>query len=188
MTAEHLSEERLSPERSPFERGRSERASTKALTGKPTSGRPAVGKAGAGKQLGLRPSRVSLPRVPALRSLTESVHSPLYGVLVAVSIAVLVGAALLHVWTRLEVIRIGYALSEQTKLHRALREHEQRLRLELATQKDPAAIERVAREQLHMAPPDPSSIRIVGRAGRGPSASRLHPTGAPRPSGAGEAP
>ena len=44
-------------------------------------------------------------------------------------------------------------LSEQTKIHRALREHEQRLRLELATQKDPAAIERVAREQLHMAPP-----------------------------------
>ena len=76
----------------------------------------------------------------------------------------LVIVALLHVWTRLEIVRIGYALSEETKLHQTLREHEQRLRLELASRKDPAAIERIAREQLHMAPPEPSSIRIVPRA------------------------
>ena len=130
------------------------------------------------KSPGLRASRESLPKLSWLWAWTDAVRSPTYGILVSISTAVLVGAALLHVWTRLEVIRIGYALSEQTKLHRALREHEQRLRLELATQKDPAAIERVAREQLHMAPPDPSSIRILssgrraaGSSGRTPAAS-----------------
>ncbi len=142
------------------------------------------------------------PRFPRLAALLEGLYSPIYGVVIAVAIVVLVGAALLHVWTRLEVIRIGYALSEQTKIHRALREHEQRLRLELATQKDPAAIERVAREQLHMAPPDPSSIRVISgvrhsspsRGGRpaarargsaegSPSSPRLAPTPA-SPAGA----
>lgn len=113
------------------------------------------------KKSTLRGGREAGPRFPRLAALLDGIYSPLYGVGVAMAIVVLVGAALLHVWTRLEVIRIGYALSEQTKIHRALREHEQRLRLELATQKDPAAIERVAREQLHMAPPDPSSIRII---------------------------
>lgn len=117
----------------------------------------------------LRGSDKTGPRFPRLAALLDGLYSPIYGVGVAVAIVVLVGAALLHVWTRLEVIRIGYALSEQTKIHRALREHEQRLRLELATQKDPAAIERVAREQLHMAPPDPSSIRIISAPRHGSS-------------------
>ena len=122
------------------------------------------------------------PRFPRLVAFFEGIYSPIYGVGVAVAVTALVGAALLHVWTRLEVIRIGYALSEQTKIHRALREHEQRLRLELATQKDPAAIERVAREQLHMAPPDPSSIRILsgprhGGARGGRTAGRARGTG-----------
>jgi len=178
-----MSREPSSPEK-PAERQTSGRVvSGKPTTGKVVSGKPSGGKIPGGKATGLRGGRGGLPRLPRLLALTESVRSPLFGVLTAVTIAVLVTAALLHVWTRLEVIRIGYALSEQTKLHRALREHEQRLRLELATQKDPAAIERVAREQLHMAPPDPSSIRILGRAGHGASAGRARGGAAARAGG-----
>jgi cell division protein FtsL len=92
------------------------------------------------------------------------IHSPGFAITLAVSLSSLVVVALLHVWTRLEIVRIGYALSEETRLHQALREHEQRLRLELAARKDPAAIERAAREQAHMAPPDPTAIRIVPRS------------------------
>jgi cell division protein FtsL len=149
------------------------------------------------KKSTLRGGREAGPRFPRLAALLDGIYSPLYGVGVAMAIVVLVGAALLHVWTRLEVIRIGYALSEQTKIHRALREHEQRLRLELATQKDPAAIERVAREQLHMAPPDPSSIRIISgpRHAGSPRGSRPPRgrtttdggTGTPRPPAPGPA-
>jgi cell division protein FtsL len=90
-------------------------------------------------------------------------HSPGYAIALALTLTALVIVALLHVWTRLEIVRIGYALSEQTKIHGALREHEQRLRLELATRKDPAAIERAARERLHMTPPDSTAIRVVHR-------------------------
>jgi cell division protein FtsL len=100
-----------------------------------------------------------------LAGLWDRLHSPGFAIALALTLTSLVVVALLHVWTRLEIVRIGYALSEETKLHQALREHEQRLRLELASRKDPAAIERAARESLHMAPPDSSAIRVVSRSG-----------------------
>jgi cell division protein FtsL len=88
-------------------------------------------------------------------------RSPSFGLTVGLTVSSLVLIALLYVWSRLEVIRIGYELSQQSKLARALAQHNQRLRLELATRKDPATIERFARERLHMAPPLPSAIRMV---------------------------
>ena len=87
--------------------------------------------------------------------------------LVAVLIAGAVAAALLHVWVRLQVIEAGYQLARETKARHDLGEQIQKLRLELATRSDPSQIERRAREELHMATPDPSSIRVVriGRSG-----------------------
>lgn len=95
------------------------------------------------------------------RALTWPARTRSYGIVVALSLAALAVVALLHVWTRLEIIRIGYELSQQTRLHQALSQHNQRLRLELATRKDPATVERIARERLQMVPPDPSAIRVL---------------------------
>lgn len=107
------------------------------------------------------------------RVITWPSQSPSFGLTVGLAVSSLVLIALLYVWSRLEVIRIGYELSQQSKLARALAQHNQRLRLELATRKDPATIERFARERLHMAPPLPSAIRIVkstkGRSAEGSS-------------------
>lgn len=117
--------------------------------------------------------RSSLRREPIsirVAAVWRRVHSSGFAIALALTLTSLVVVALLHVWTRLEIVRIGYALSEQTRLHQALREHEQRLRLELATRKDPAAIERAARERLHMAPPDPAAIRVVPHVPTAPSA------------------
>jgi cell division protein FtsL len=95
------------------------------------------------------------------RALTWPARTRSYGIIVTLAMISLVVVALLHVWTRLEVIRIGYALSQQSRLHQALVQHNQRLRLELATRKDPAIVERIARERLQMVPPDPSGIRVL---------------------------
>jgi cell division protein FtsL len=95
------------------------------------------------------------------RALTWPARTRSYGVIVTLSTLSLVVVALLHVWTRLEVIRIGYELSQQSRLHQALVQHNQRLRLELATRKDPATVEKIARERLQMVPPDPSGIRVL---------------------------
>jgi cell division protein FtsL len=86
----------------------------------------------------------------------------------SLAIAIGVCMALLHVSVRLRVIRVGYALSQETQIRHDLMEQNQRLRLELAARKDPGTIERLARERLKMVPPDPGAIRVVrtGKDGR----------------------
>ena len=113
------------------------------------------------------------------RLLTAPLRGRSFGISFALSLGALVVVALLYVWTRLEVIRIGYALSEQARLHRALLQHTQRLRLELATRKDPAYVERFARERLHMTLPDPTAIRVLRRERTQERPSSRAGTGAP---------
>jgi len=79
--------------------------------------------------------------------------------MIALSIAGIGAAALLHVWVHLQVIAVGYDISRETKARHDLSEMNQRLALELRTRMDLAAVEKVAREQLKMAPPDPRAIR-----------------------------
>ncbi len=75
--------------------------------------------------------------------------------------AVVTFAALAHVWVRLQMLSIGYDISRETRWKHDLGELNQKLALELRTRMDLGVIERVAREQLKMAPPDPRSIRVV---------------------------
>ena len=132
---------------------------------------PAVKAARAGKKIVNPPGVLGAIQ----RALTWPARTRSYGIIITLTLTSLVVVALLHVWTRLEIIRIGYALSQQSRLHQALVQHNQRLRLELATRKDPATIERIARERLQMVPPDPSAIRVL----RAPSApGPAHPGGA----------
>ena len=70
-------------------------------------------------------------------------------------------AAMAHVSLRLGVVRMGYQIGEQTRQRRALEEQRRRYTTELSMLKNPARIERIAREKLHMELPDPSRIRTV---------------------------
>lgn len=83
------------------------------------------------------------------------------------------GAALGHVWVRLQQIQTGYALSRERREARGLAESQKRLRLEAAVLKQPQRIERIARVRLGMTAPDPSKIHIVRvarTAAQGPAA------------------
>ncbi len=71
------------------------------------------------------------------------------------------GAALGHVWVRLQQIQTGYALSKERRQARELAENQKRLRLEAAVLKQPQRIERIARVRLGMTAPDPSRIHVV---------------------------
>jgi cell division protein FtsL len=71
------------------------------------------------------------------------------------------GAALGHVWVRLQQIQTGYALSQERREARALAETQKRLRLEAAVLKQPQRIERIARTRLGMTAPDPARIHVV---------------------------
>ena len=85
---------------------------------------------------------------------------------IAIVVGVVAFAALAHVHLRLEVLRAGYDVSRETQRKHDLEDQNQKLRLELLTRRDPSPIDRRAREELGMAPPDPAAIRILGPDGR----------------------
>jgi cell division protein FtsL len=73
---------------------------------------------------------------------------------------VLVLASILHVWLRLQVIRLGYELSAARTMQLRL-EHERReLEIELATLRDPARIAQGAR-RLGMTAPRAGQVTIL---------------------------
>jgi cell division protein FtsL len=82
-------------------------------------------------------------------------------VLIVAAFLAVSGAAMAHVSLRIGVVRMGYQISEQTRTRRALEEQRRRYTTELSMLKNPARIERLAREKLHMELPDPSRIRTV---------------------------
>jgi cell division protein FtsL len=91
---------------------------------------------------------------------------------IALAVVCATVVALVHVYIHLQVIQAGYELGRETKTRHELTEQNQRLRLELATRKDPSLIERRAREELHMQTPDPGAIRVITVGRSGPIAVR----------------
>jgi cell division protein FtsL len=79
--------------------------------------------------------------------------------MMAVFVAV-TGAALAHVSLRLGVVRMGYAIGEQTRERRRLEEEARHLSIQLAELKRPDRIEALARAQ-GMTLPDAAHIRTL---------------------------
>ncbi len=71
------------------------------------------------------------------------------------------GGALFYVWSRIQVIRIGYEISSGLKEERRLTEANKKLRLEIATLKSCPRIEKVATEELRMAKPKPEQVIVI---------------------------
>jgi cell division protein FtsL len=75
--------------------------------------------------------------------------------------AILVGLAVVQVWLRLQVVRLGYELSAARTMQMRL-EHERReLEVELATLRDPGRIAEVARRRLGMVEPAHGQVVIL---------------------------
>jgi cell division protein FtsL len=80
----------------------------------------------------------------------------------AAPIALLAALAVFHVWGRTRVVAAGYALGELQRAHVSLESEHDRLRIEVETLRSPAALERVARTRLGMAPPAPGAVSAAG--------------------------
>lgn len=76
-------------------------------------------------------------------------------------ISLLVGDCLFCVWSRTEVVKEGYALSELNREIKKLHREHERLSLVAAGLRSPARIESIARERLGLQVPLPSQIRTV---------------------------
>lgn len=72
-----------------------------------------------------------------------------------------IGGSLFYVWSRIQVIRLGYEISNAMKGERALTEANKKLRLEIATLKSYARIEKLALEELRMTKPGPEQVIVI---------------------------
>ncbi|MGA2518072.1 MAG: cell division protein FtsL [Thermodesulfobacteriota bacterium] len=72
-----------------------------------------------------------------------------------------IGGCLFYVWSRIQVIQLGYEISNALKEERALTEANKKLRLEIATLKSYARIEKVAVEELSMSKPKPDQVIVI---------------------------
>ena len=82
-------------------------------------------------------------------------------ILFTLLILFLIGGSLFYVWSRIQVIRLGYEISNALKVEKALTEGNKRLRLEIATLKSYARIEKLAVEELRMTKPKPEQVIVI---------------------------
>lgn len=71
---------------------------------------------------------------------------------------------IIHVTSRVMVVDAGYRLSRLEQESRALTLANDKIRIELAYLRSPARLEKLAREQLHMALPSPASVITLEKA------------------------
>jgi cell division protein FtsL len=72
-----------------------------------------------------------------------------------------IGGSLFYVWSRIQVIQLGYEISNALKEGRGLTETSKKLRIEIAALKSYARIERIATEELGMAKPKPDQVIVI---------------------------
>ncbi len=73
----------------------------------------------------------------------------------------LILCSLFFVWSRIQVIQLGYEISNAVKDGRSLAEVNKKLRLEIATLKSYTRIEKIAIEELGMSKPRPDQVIII---------------------------
>lgn len=73
----------------------------------------------------------------------------------------LILSALFFVWSRIQVIQLGYEISKALNEGRALTEGNRQLRLEIATLKSYARIEKIAVEELGLSKPKPDQVVVI---------------------------
>jgi cell division protein FtsL len=73
----------------------------------------------------------------------------------------LMGGSLFYVWSRIQVIQLGYEISCALKEGRGLTETNKKLRVEIASLKSYARIERMATEESKMAKPRPDQVIVI---------------------------
>ena len=80
---------------------------------------------------------------------------------VGLLIVVLLGVVLVHVWLRLQVVRMGYVLSTASKLQSRLEQENRELKVELATLTTRDRLDEMARRRLGLTPPQKGQVVVL---------------------------
>jgi cell division protein FtsL len=78
-----------------------------------------------------------------------------------VPLLLLILSSLFFVWSRIQVIQLGYEISQALKQGRTLDEGNKRLKLEIATLKSYSRIEKIAVEDLGLSKPKPDQVVVI---------------------------
>lgn len=81
--------------------------------------------------------------------------------LVTLFILCLIVASLFYVWSRVQVIQLGYQISSALKEEKKIIDANKRLRLEIATLKSYSRIEKMAVEELKMTKPTADQVIVI---------------------------
>lgn len=81
--------------------------------------------------------------------------------LIAAFLLFFIGGSLFYVWSRIQVLQLGYEISNALKEEKALTEKNKKLRLEIATLKSYGRIEKLAVEELKMTKPKPEQVIVI---------------------------
>ena len=73
----------------------------------------------------------------------------------------LIVVSLFYVWSRVQVIQLGYKISSALKEEKKMTEGNKRLRLEIATLKSYSRIEKLAVEELKMTKPTADQVIVI---------------------------
>lgn len=73
----------------------------------------------------------------------------------------LVFCALLFVWSRIEVVQIGYDISQANNVYHELIKENHRLRVEIVSLNSPSRIEKITRTKLGLRSPQPEQIILI---------------------------
>lgn len=73
----------------------------------------------------------------------------------------LIAAVLVHVWLRLQVVRMGYVLSTTSKLQTRLEQENRELKVEIATLLSPDRLEALARQRLGLTAPEKGQVVVL---------------------------
>ena len=103
---------------------------------------------------------VRSPRAARLPRAERSERRRYHWAVLSVSLC-LVGVILLHVWLRLQVVRMGYALSTTSKLQSQLEQERRELTVELATLTSPDRLEAMARKRLGLVAPEKGQVIVL---------------------------
>jgi cell division protein FtsL len=102
------------------------------------------------------PARTREPPDPRIRKQRRREN-----LLMALLAGSLVAISLVHVWVRLQVVRMGYVLSTGSKLQNQLEQEGRELKVELATLMSPERLESMARKRLGLQQPEKGQIIVL---------------------------
>lgn len=82
----------------------------------------------------------------------------------AVLVSLFLVAILSVTWVRLQIVTLGFSITEKSKEERQLQEENNKLRLQIAALKSPARLQKLASERFGLATPKNNQLIIIANS------------------------